>query len=243
MIDIHSHILPNVDDGSNGLDLSKKLLIDAYNEGIREVCITPHFINHSSLNITKDKLQELFNSFFDEVKDIGINLYLGNELMIDSKLDSLLLEDKVCTLNNSKYVLIEFPFDKYLDEYDEYLYNVSLDYKIIIAHPERYDYVINNYHFIDRWIKEGYLLQANSTSLTSFKQRQIIYKMIEEGKLTIMASDAHNEIRNLSLINAYNKITNKFNKEIADTLFEINPSKIINNEETIKLNPTRRKLF
>lgn len=230
MIDIHSHILPNIDDGSNSLELSRKLLMCAYKEGIKEAIITPHFARPFDFRVHKQELIELFNSFKKETKDIKINLYLGNELFVDKNMDKDLLNDSVCSLNDSKYVLVEFPFDQYLDDYDEYLYNVSLDYKIIIAHPERYDYVIRNPKFVDRWLEEGYYLQANQNSLNNFKQRRLIFKWIEENKLAFIASDAHNASRPLSLKNAYTMISNKYGDDIAKILMQDNPSRVIHNE-------------
>ena len=139
MVDIHCHILPNVDDGSSSLELSRQLLINAYKEGIDAVCITPHFMRLNEYKIKRNELAKLFNEFEESVKDIPVDLYLGNELYIDSELDTLLLNKEICSLNDSRYVLVEFPFNNYKNEYDEYLYNISLQYKIIIASPERYD--------------------------------------------------------------------------------------------------------
>ncbi|MDO4941106.1 MAG: hypothetical protein Q4E33_05395 [Erysipelotrichaceae bacterium] len=233
MIDIHSHILPNVDDGSNSLDLSRKLLMSAYKEGIKQAIITPHFARPFEFRVHKYELIDLFEDFIKKTKDCKVDLYLGNELFIDKNMDKDLLNDNVLSLNNSKYVLVEFPFDEYLDDYDEYLYNVSLDYKIIIAHPERYDYVLRNPKFVNRWLNEGYYLQANQNSLNNFKQRRIIFKWIEESKLAFIASDAHNASRPLTLKNAYTMVVNKYGKDIANILMEENPKRVIDNQELL----------
>ena len=243
MIDIHNHLIPDIDDGSDSIELSRQLLSDAKKEGISDVCITPHFIKHGPYNIRKNELMELFEQFKNDVKDIDINLYIGNELYIDRQLDELLIDDQVCAMNDSRYVLIEFPFDRYKDDYDEYLYNISLKYKIIIAHPERYRYVQKNSNFVDRWLENGYVLQANQTSLFYKETKKCLIDFIENGKLSIIASDCHNQMRPLSLINAYDFITRKFSKETAEILMNDNPLRVINDKNLKQVKAIKKRLF
>lgn len=243
MIDIHNHIIPNIDDGSDSLELSRKLLFDAKKQGISDVCITPHYMDKGPYKIKKNELLKIFNKFKKDVKDIDINLYLGHELYIDKELDNLLLNKQICSMNDSDYVLIEFPFDKYEEQFDEYLYNVSLNYKIIIAHPERYDYVLKDYRFVDRWLENGYTLQANQTSLFINKTRKCVFNFIEKGELSFISSDCHNLDRPLSLIDAYKLIERKYSKEIAETLFNENPLRVISNKPLIKLQTTKKRIF
>lgn len=243
MIDIHNHLIPNIDDGSDSLELSRRLLKAAASEGITEVCITPHFMKHGPFNVKKKELLELFESFKEETKDINIKLYLGNELYIDPELDELLLNDEICTMNESRYVLVEFPFEEYRREYDEYLYNISLEYQIIIAHPERYHYVKKDHDFVKRWLNEGYILQSNTTSLSSSDSRRVIYDLLSKGRLSLMASDAHNEYRPLSMIEAYDHIARKFNEEVAEYLMNINPKCVIENEPVKRIKPVKKRFF
>ena len=243
MIDIHNHIIPNIDDGSDSIELSRKLLEEAIEEGITDVCITPHYENRGRYKIKKNELKQKFEQFKKETEDLDINLYLGNELFIDRELDELLNKNEICSLNDSRYVLVEFPFHAYKSDYDEYLYNISLNYKVIIAHPERYSYVKKDHNFVDRWLKEGYLLQSNSTSLNDKEERKTIFNLIEKGKLSFMASDAHSEYRPLSLIVAHDMITRKFSEETADLLMNINPGKMIKNEPVKKIPAIRKRLL
>nr|MBQ4455771.1 hypothetical protein [Clostridia bacterium] len=243
MIDVHNHLIPNIDDGSDSLSLSRKLLEDAIDEGITDVCITPHFMKHGPFKVRKKELCTLFEQFKKDTEDLNVNLYLGNELYIDRELDELLAADEICSMNGTDYVLIEFPFEQYRREYDEYLYNVSLNYKIIIAHPERYSYVKEDHDFVDRWLKEGYILQSNSTSLNSKESKKVIFDFIEKGKLSIIASDAHNKYRPLSLKDAYDLISKKFSKETADLLMETNPRRIIENKDVYRIPKIKKRFF
>ena len=243
MIDIHNHLIPNIDDGSDSLELSRKLIKDAIDEGITDILITPHFMKHGPYDARKKELTDLFEELKRETKDLDVRLYLGNELLIDRELDELLLNDQVCTMNGSRYVLIEFPFEQYRDEYDEYLYNVSLEYKIIIAHPERYYFVQKKHEFVDRWLSEGYLLQSNSTSLFHSDTKRVVYDLIEKGKLSFIASDAHNEYRPVSLLDVYKLVSRKFSEETAELLMEINPGKVIEDKPVKKVAAIRKKIF
>lgn len=242
MIDIHTHILPLVDDGSNNLETSRKLLIDAYNDGISDICLTPHFCRMDNYTLKKDAITKHFNEFKKQVSDIKVNLYLGNELMIEHNLDELLEDNELCTINNSNYVLIEFPFDDYKNDYNEYLYNIRmLGLKIIIAHPERYNFISNE--LIDYWLNNGYYMQANASSFKVKEKRKLLYKLIENGKLHIVASDAHSIHRPSLLSETYKLISHKFDMETADILFNTNPYNVLNNINIIKPKKIKKKLF
>lgn len=243
MIDIHNHLIPGIDDGSDSLELSRTLLKDAIEEGITHVCITPHYMKHGPYKVERDELIKLFYQFKESVKDLNVNLYLGNELYIDKELDELLLKKRICSLNNTKYVLVEFPFHDYKSDFDEYLYDISLNYKIIIAHPERYSYVQKDHDFVKRWLKNGYYLQANATSLWDREEKKALFSMIEKGQLSFIASDAHNKHRPLSLIDTYELISKKFNEETAKNLMYLNPALLLQDKKINRLQPAKRKLF
>ena len=233
MIDIHSHLLPGVDDGCQSLEESLSLLKGAIQEGIEYVVITPHFMKNGAFKLSRDEIVKRFIEFKKIVKDKGldIELLLGNELYIHSSLDKLLLDKQVCSLNNTRYVLVEFPFEKYLDEYDEALYNIACSgYKVIIAHPERYAYVKDDINFVNRWIKEGYLLQCNQNSLFNANQKTV-FRLIEKNYVSFIASDAHNEYRPCSLLKAYQKVKKQFGEITADKLFEDNALNMLQNRE------------
>lgn len=246
MIDIHSHLLVGVDDGCDTLAKSRELLIEAINEGISDVCLTPHFSRVDEYMCKVDVLKRRFEQLKEYCVDLKVNLYLGNELMIENDLDELLLANQVLSLNNSKYVLVEFPFDGYKSEYDEYLMNIALSgYKIIIAHPDRYPYSIDNPEkYIERkWINNGYYIQCNQNSLNDSKRRKLVFDLIENKQVHFICSDAHNKQRPLSLKNAYDVIAKKFNKEVSDILFERNARHVLNNENIESIPSVKRRLF
>ncbi len=245
MIDIHNHALYAVDDGSTDMEMSLSLLRNAYEDGIRQLIITPHYMHGGRYRVQADEILERFSVLKEAVKNEGnpIELYIGNELMINKHLDELLENRKILSLAGTDYVLVEFPFTEYLEEYDEYLYNITtLGYKVIIAHPERYAYLQRNHSFVDRWLDEGYLLQANGSSLKKRESEKVIIDLISRGKLSFIASDGHQtEWRPILLKEAFLEIVNKFSLEIAEKLFEQNQKLLLNNQPIPLMPSSKRK--
>ena len=182
---------------------------------------------------------------FNELKQAypgSIKFHLGNELYIHPDLPELLEKGEILTLGESNTILVEFPFQDYKEEYDEILYELSLKYRIIIAHPERYHYVQEDPNFCLRWLTEGYYLQSNQSSLFRKETKTVLFSMIEHGFVSFIASDAHNEYRPLILKEAYDLLEEEFGTSIAKQLIEENPGKLLVNEEIrVKYQEIERK--
>lgn len=235
MIDLHNHILYGVDDGCSHFSDSLSLLKDAQNEGINTIVFTPHFIINGQYREAKENLIKRFETFKEEVKqaNINIDMYLGQELFIHKDLDKKLAKTEVLTLANSHYLLVEFPFDHYEDQYDEILHSLKVDgYIIIIAHPERYHYVRNDPNFCLRWLDYDHLLQVNQDSIVD-SHNNLALKLIEKGFISFVSSDAHDQHRPLSMKNAYHIIVNHFDEKVANDLFINNPTCVINDQKLI----------
>lgn len=245
MIDIHSHLLYGVDDGSETLEDSIELLKKAQSDGITDIILTPHYIRNGEYRLKAKDIIKRYHDFIKEVKDYtDINLYIGNELYIHSELDNMILMKDILSLNNSKYVLVEFPFREYKDDYDEYLYNLdTLGYKIIIAHPERYKYVKDDKNFVRRWTDCGYLLQVNQNSLNKNDTRHMIYDWVAKGYVYFIASDTHNEYRPCILSDAYKNIVKNFNKDVADRLVISNPKCVLEDKDISKMPIVKKKFL
>lgn len=229
MIDIHTHLLPGADDGSSSLEESRKLLSNAIADGISDIIITVHYELDGYYHLGRDEYDRLFAAFKKDVADLEINLYQGNEIYIHERVSKELLRGAIATLAGSKYVLVEFPFSYYDDEFDDYLYDIrKAGYQVIIAHPERYDYVREDTDFISRWTEEGYLLQANASSLNHHKKT--LTTLLDSNAISFMASDGHNLRRPVLLREAYEKIADRYGLGRADDLFVNNPQKILRNE-------------
>ena len=230
MIDIHSHLVPGVDDGSQSIEESLALLKQAEEDGITELITTPHFMKNGEFRIKASELVKRFNELKKTYQG-SIKLHLGNELYIHPNLPELLEQGDILTLAESKTILVEFPFQDYKEEYDEILYELSLKYRIVIAHPERYRYVQEDPNFCLRWLKESYLLQSNQNSLFKKETKKILLSMIAHGFVSFIASDAHNEYRPLVLKEAHELLKEEFGASIAKQLTEETPGKLLGNEE------------
>ena len=226
MVDVHSHILPLVDDGSDCLEKSINLVKNSVNAGVKKIILTPHYKRGVYEN-EKEELVKSFNSFAGEIKnrEIEVDLYLGEEIFCDSKIYSLLEQKRALTINDTKYLLIEFDFFDYSDVVD-YAYNImKMGYIPVIAHVERYSYLDDNALMELRSL--GALLQVNAASVIGEYGKQFqarVLKAIKKGLIDFVATDVHVS-RESSLQTAYKVVNKKFGAQVANDLF-INNAKI-----------------
>lgn len=231
MIDIHNHSLFNIDDGSRSLEESLELLKDAVKQGVSDIILTPHYCLDGTYYTSKSDMTLIFNKLKDVAKELNINLHLGHELFIHRDLPECLYEGKCASLANSRYILVEFPFDEYQDSYDYILEDLrAMGYVIIIAHPERYRYVMNDVNFVLRWLDEGDLLQCNQNILFRKETQKLVKQMLDHHMISFIASDTHGNKRLSKMDEAYLTLTRMTNKAVADQLMYDNPAKILNNE-------------
>ena len=212
MIDIHTHILPNVDDGCKSLEEARECLLMCKKNGVDSVILTPHY----SIRDKKEKLINAFEEFKKQVSDIDINIYFGAEMMYSRGFLKALREKKAITLNDSEYLLIEFElFDAGYDIRSS-LYDIKcLGYKIILAHPERYSYI--SIKELEQLKRDGVLFQVNTTSLNGSHGTAIKNRALQLHKLKMIdfiSSDCHspNGLRSPNLDESYLKYVNNVKK-------------------------------
>ena len=228
MIDIHTHVLPGVDDGSESLQMSLEMIKQAKDQGITHIILTPHAILNSSYYVEKNELKKKFQEFLTNIGDVGIKFYLGSEIYYTSKSFHKLIENELTTINNSKYCLIEFPMHEKSDV-EESLYNVSAKgFKPILAHPERYKFMT-----IDelKLIKEHTLIQMNATSILGDhgkKIKKFAFEILKHNLVDFVASDCHNPVtRKVNLVDAHTIVSKKFGLEYANKIFIDNQKRLI----------------
>ena len=222
MIDIHTHVLPCVDDGSDSIKKSIKMLNIAVKMGVTDIILTPHY--RMQYKLGKEQLLEEFESFKKEAKNeqIPVNLYLGQEIYVGKDYLRTFEQNKVFTLNGTSYALLEFNFGKECDIADA-VFELSLrGYKSVIAHFERYDYATIEEAFAIK--KLGGLIQVNASSLLGkrgFSCKKMARRLLEEGLVDFVASDIHSKRTNY-LEKAYKIVCKKYGKETADKVFTEN---------------------
>ena len=232
MIDMHSHILYGIDDGSRTREESVELLKYLEKQGVTESIVTPHYIDDTQFVASIEKRKELIRDLQTET---NIKLYIGNEVYFSDKTIESLNSKKLSTLNDSKYILIEFPLSNRIKDVDEMVYDLSTNGVIpIIAHPERYLYVQEDYKYLDKLVEVGALFQVNYGSIIGIygsKAEKTAKTLLKKGYISFLGSDIHRIDKPIDLEKAMKKLKKIVKKqEIVDDLTYNNIKKIINNE-------------
>lgn len=213
MVDMHTHILYGVDDGSDSKEISNYLLNQAKENGIDKIVLTPH--QNEELK-RSDELIERFNSFKEEFKDFNIDFYLGSEIYYYQGMINDLDNKELLTMNNSKYVLVEFSTRMETD-IASIIYDLKVrGYNPIVAHIERYHYLkLEDY---DEIKKSGALIQVNSKSFLNKAYKKQLKYLLKNKLIDFISSDCHNKTRDLDFADTKKLISKKY-KDLYDKLF------------------------
>lgn len=236
VIDFHTHILPNIDDGAKSMSDSIELLKEVQNAGFETVILTSHYMEGYYEANVKHRL-ELLTSIKNMMKEneINIDVVLGNEIYIRDNLSELIKKGFASTIGNTKYVLFELPFSiKPINLYD-CLYNMLQNgFVPILAHPERYSFVQQNPSIINDLIKTGVLMQANYGSFIGQygkKAQIIVKKLLKNNMIHFLGTDVH---RKNSIYNKVPYIVDELNGfiglEKVEEITSINPRLVLDNK-------------
>ncbi|MBQ7879856.1 MAG: hypothetical protein IJ317_04325 [Clostridia bacterium] len=194
MIDFHTHILPAIDDGAQSTEIARKIVEEEIEQGVKTVVLTPHYygMRRSPEQFIKER-----DEAFEKIKP-----YFG-------KLETVLaaevyFSEHGCTtfdgiaslaIGNSKYVLIELPFDQswsdfLFDRLSEFMRVTS--YIPVVAHVERYEQVHRHPEYLSEFLRLGCLLQINAGSLQNPRNRALTKAILKHGMAHCIGSDAHN---------------------------------------------------
>ena len=228
MIDVHTHILPFVDDGSESLEESFKMIEREISFGISDIIITSPALRLDLKKVSKQELIDAFAKFCILVQNkYDVKLYLGQEIAYTDKMISLLKNKELLSINNSEYLLLELPFDEAISDIDEVIFSCRvLGYKVIIAHVERYSYY--NFRQLEELKKIGVLFQVNSNSITGRSGKDIqklSFKLFKKKMVDLVGSDVH-AFRTNDLNEAFLMIVKRFGEEVANLVFSQNAQKL-----------------
>ena len=253
MIDIHNHILPNIDDGSKSFEESINILKQAYESGVTDIIVTPHFILGSSYSSkVKDNetiLKELKNKL--KLENININLYLGNEIFVENNMLELLKNKSATSLNKSRYVLFELPMNNNFKGLKDLLFNLQVNgYIPVIAHPERYYFLKENPKRIEELIEAGALFQSNIGSLFSRygkEAKKTLELFLKHHMITFLSSDIHHETDTFyeDIPRLKKILRNIISEEYMEELLTTNGKKLLQNEriEPEEIIPIKKSIF
>lgn len=237
-IDMHCHILPNVDDGSKNMQMSIEMLDIAYQEGIREIVATPHY--HPGRPIIEyARLVEQYEKLKKEVirTHPDMTLHLGREVYYTSDIPEAIEQGKPLSMAGSRYILVEYSPDTEYSYIRASIYNIlQAGLNPIIAHVERYKHLVETNDHVCELRKMGALIQVNAASVmgkTGIRQRKNVRKLLKEQYVDFISTDAHSagtRAPRMRECDAY--VTKKYGQDYADKLLKDNPRMVI---EGIKL--------
>lgn len=238
MIDIHSHIVFDVDDGPKSREESKALLTEAYRQGVRTIVSTSHR-RKGMFETPEEKIAENFLQVREIAKEVASDLVIayGAEIYYTPDVLDKLEKNRIPTLNNSRYALIEFSMNTpYRDIHSALIKILMLGITPVIAHIERYDALENNEKRVRELIDMGCYTQVNSSHVLKSKLFGERYKFmkkraqyfLERDLVHVIASDMHNvDSRPPHMAEAYDLVSQKYGEAKAQELFIDNPRKIV----------------
>lgn len=252
MIDLHCHILHGIDDGARSLEEAVHLCEIAERNSIHTAVLTPHLIHPENVDefvfVRDRRIDELRRAI--EEKNIRLELVPGAEVFVDDDIFYAPSLDAV-TLGGTRYILIEFDFDglninriiKYVNEF------IARGHIPIIAHPERYRFMQQNYDIVNHLADMGVLFQVNSSSLAGFggiETSELSGAMVSSGIASFIGTDAH------SVAHRPNNLAEQIDMFPTSIGFDIYENLLSKNAATIlaggtldrgKIYPIRRKRF
>ncbi len=224
--DIHTHILPGIDDGAENTDISLRLIASEKETGVTDLVLTPHFnMSDVALEDFLSRRAEAFAKLSEKLKETDassdMRFHLAAEVRYDPHLIKLDLE-KLC-IGNTSYLLLEttgsFPFN-----FENTLsFMLSRGITPILAHIERYEYLRSDSPLLERLIDSGVLLQCNASSVFGKNRSSTVIKLIKRGYVDLLASDCHSPVyRPPNLFEAYKKLKKESERLIDNSLKVVN---------------------
>lgn len=248
MIDFHSHILPGVDDGSKSVEETFELLKEAKEAGFDAIISTSHYMEeYYEVNVSEREvwIKAISENLYK--KNIDLKLYLGNEIYITQNIINLLETGKATSINNTNYVLFEFPLNsKPMNMYD-IIYDM-LEYKLIpvLAHPERYSFIQKEPELVYDLIQKGVLMQSNYGSIIGLygeKAQLIARRLLENDMVHFLGSDVHKKNSIYPRISeALSELRIIIGEDKLEEITTINPSLVLENKKIDINEPKEFKL-
>jgi protein-tyrosine phosphatase len=245
MIDIHSHILPGLDDGAQNLGQAIEMAKAAVHEGIHTVIATPHHANGKFLNEAADvrNAVSLLNNELQE-RCIPLEILPGQEIRVYNGLLDDIYNKSLMALHDSKYILIELPPAYIPESLDELLHELQvMGLTPIIAHPERNQEIVEDPDKLYKLVGQGALSQVTSHSLTGQfgrKIQKVSVELCRSNLAHVIASDSHNVTqRPFALGEAYQVIDRELGPDVSE-IYRNNAVHIIHNNEIHRQKPLRK---
>lgn len=233
MVDIHCHIVPEVDDGAWNMDAAVAMARIAAKCGVEKIVTTPHFEGRPESLEALPYMKQQFRLLKSAVQreNLKLELISGAEILCLPQTIEMARRGLLPTLGNSRYVLTEFYFDAggaFMDSALEELRRCG--YQPVVAHPERYGAIQRDPGLARSWFDRGVVLQVNKGSvLGAFGRRaeDTAVRLLYRGVIHVIASDAHSpEVRTTDLSGVRQWCLDHLGREYTRILLEDNPNRI-----------------
>lgn len=254
MIDLHTHILPGLDDGSENLSDSLEMAELALEGGVDTLIATPHSNQVGRFeNYASQELEQVFQQFQRALvrEQLPLKVYLGMEIFASEDMEEKIRQGKLIGLNRSRYYLVEFSFDEEPGIIGDCLEQIFAAGGVpLIAHPERYFCVQDYPVLVYEWLKMGCFAQINKGSMFGRFGRhaaQAAKVLLQNHLVTCVASDAHSPyMRTTYMGDARAYLSDQFGDDEMHRLMVENPGRILRNAEIPahgRLPEKKRKIF
>ncbi|WP_442267236.1 tyrosine-protein phosphatase [Tenacibaculum sp. ZS6-P6] len=217
-VDIHSHLLPGIDDGAKNIEHTISLISKMKSYGIKNFITTPHVLGdvYPNTSIIINEKLEVVRDVLNKSGYNDININAAAEYMMDEKFSELLEKNDILTLKEN-FVLVEMSYFNAPYNLYEVLFEIQLKgYKPVLAHPERYIFYHNDFQNYYKLKKSGCLFQLNLLSLTEQYGKGVkntAEKLIKENLYDFVGTDTHHEnhlrlLKKIGTKKNYKKIEN-----------------------------------
>jgi len=230
VVDIHSHILPGIDDGAQAFEVSIDMVRMARDAGTTDIVATPHA--NSSYRYDPKLIAERISELQNAVGD-GIKIHRGCDFHLSPQnIQAALREPSRFAVNGLSYLLVEFPEVTLFHGIEQVFNNLrSVGLTPIVTHPERNQQLAADIPRLRRWVENGIPLQVTAQSLLGkfgAEPARWCLQMLTEGQVHFVASDAHDLInRPPRLDEARDFLVDQFDGECAELLLEAHPRAVI----------------
>jgi protein-tyrosine phosphatase len=234
MYDLHTHLLPNWDDGAPDCETAFRLITRACEDGIEKICLTPHLFRQTKHGDDPEEMKKRMAAFLERTRSLPVSIYGGAEIHIHPRMGRTIKEHGL-TVNGSRYAFIEFPAEHVPAGARDLLFEMTLRGLVpIISHPERNAVFANRPGVLYELISMGALGQVTAQSLTGDfgrRTRDAAEELMKLNLVHLIASDAHDEARPPELSKAVKKAAKIVGEEKARAMVTDVPAAIIEDRD------------
>ncbi|MHB9096293.1 MAG: tyrosine-protein phosphatase [Syntrophales bacterium] len=244
MIDMHSHILPGLDDGAADWEQAIAMARIAVNDGITEMVCTPHWVLGKYEN-GREAIHRQFVEFEERLadKNIPLKIHAGAELRLDTSIPERLRSGELLTLDDGgRYILLELPEEILPENLPEFFWNLQMNnYHVILSHVERNPLIRENPQLLFTWVENGILAQVTAASLLadfSEEIREFAFSLVEHNLVHMLVTDTHSlRMRKPLLSAARHTIEARLGAEAAERMVCDTPRHILLGENVPVVDP------